>query len=91
MYSLFCEYIGVNPTTPTPSHHALDPTGEVGVGPYGMGGGGDTGGVNREEDAVLFVYQPSVNRGGGRRLPKPLSDQLLVRVCSFPLCIINRL
>ena len=30
-------------------------------------------------------------QGAPRRLPKPLSDQFPVRVCSCPLCIINRL
>ena len=29
--------------------------------------------------------------GAPRRLPKPLSDQFPVCVCSCPLCIINRL
>jgi len=29
--------------------------------------------------------------GAPLRLPKPLSDQFAVRVCSCPLCIINRL
>jgi len=29
--------------------------------------------------------------GAPLRLPKPLSDQFHVRVCSCPLCIINRL
>ena len=30
-------------------------------------------------------------KGAPFRLPKPLSDQFPVRVCSCPLCIINRL
>jgi len=30
-------------------------------------------------------------QGTPLRLPKPLSDQFLVRVCSCPLCIRNRL
>jgi len=33
----------------------------------------------------------NIFKGATLRLPKPLSDQFLVHVCSCPLCIMNRL
>ena len=40
---------------------------------------------------LCFFIFVRVCEGAPLRLPKPLSDQFPVRVCSCPLCIINRL
>ena len=41
---------------------------------------------------VLSIQPPfPILKGAPRRLTKPLSDQFPVRVCSCPLCIINRM
>ena len=39
------------------------------------------------ESLHTYIY----TQGAPLRLPKPLSDQFPLRVCSCPLCIINRL
>ena len=38
-----------------------------------------------------FVKAPRNMQRSSFRIPRPLSDQFPVRVCSCPLCMINRL
>ena len=49
-----------------------------------------------QSSVSIWVYYDSLKyldifQGAPLSLPKPLSDQFPVRVCSCPLCIINRL